>query len=279
MTGNTNRVALAISSESPLDLGGGMRDCSPIILSLDASGSRTFDRCVSAIKPGLITADGLAIDREGDLLYSGFPGSEYDVGTGRRSIDASRGGSVLLKMSGDDGTTLWSTEFLQSYARTLWVDDQNHIVTHGHIPTFDDNTRIAEDALTGCEPLDGYEYHLTWLNSEGVRLHTSLMGRVDSLVALPDGRALVTANAGVSLVPGITPRASSYVAAIDKDGRVTLLDDLVTSGNFGGNLTVDGQGAFYISGVVMGSVTLDNGSTYDVPIGYQQGLAQYELGD
>jgi len=279
MAANSGGAVLAISSESPLNLGGGMRDCRQVVLSLDASGDRKFDRCVSSVEPGLLTADGLAIDREGDVLYSGFPGDEYDVGTGRRSIDSGRGASVLLKMSGDDGETLWSTEFLQSYARDLGVDDQNRIVTHGHIPTFDDDTRLAEDALTGCEPAEGYDYHITWLDSDGVRLHTSLVGRAGGLAALPDGRALVTVSANVSLAPGIDARADSYVAAIDDDGRVVILDDLVTAGSFGGGLTLDGQGAFYIYGTVMGSVTLDNASSYDAPASYQRAVARYVLGE
>lgn len=273
-------AVFGLAYEAPVDLGGGIRDCSLVFLRIDQTGKRLFDRCMSSLKPGFFKLDGLAIDAAGDMIASGFPLGPVDVGTGPVSVDSSGGASILFKMSGTDGTTQWSTVFRGNYSRQIGTDTKNNILTIGHVPNYNDETLLSDDSVKGCSREDVYDYHLTTLDAAGKRVRTVFFSDARGVAFSPDGHTYVIAPGdGTPFAPGLDPPTKQQLVALDPEGGVRFLQDLAAdgSGNLGTPaLALDGLGNLYVLAGLMGTLSLENGKGTTVPSGFGAALVRFD---
>ncbi|MEM9692511.1 MAG: hypothetical protein AAGA56_08205 [Myxococcota bacterium] len=213
------RTAFALRYDAAVDLGGGARDCTNVVLAVDADGGRQFDRC-AAVGEEFPLVEGIDITDDGDVVLSAFPPAEYDVGLGPMSIDSSRGASVLFRMDGLTGATEWATVFSGAYAQHPTVDPMGRIHVAGNVPGLVPDVALGRAPLGECAVDPGFAHHVTQLSPEGDWVRSTFVGDRGPMSATADGRLYIVPGGVDAFAPGLPSMSRQRVVAFDADGAI-----------------------------------------------------------
>ncbi|MCA9666056.1 MAG: hypothetical protein KC503_10725 [Myxococcales bacterium] len=258
------RLHVAELHDEKVSFGGSEIDCDVSQLVIDKAGAIAHSRCITKARGSIISLEGFAVDAAGDVTVGGFPGASYDLGFGVRTIDASTGGSVIVKVA-YDGTPKWEQRSTGAYLRVRGALSGDRVVVVGHVPQWG----ARSFALAGDQFPDNcsgaFDRHISVLDANGKRLSTVMHGgTLDNVFVGAQDSLLLVLQPTAPFLPGNA--ATRYSAARVDGSKLSWLQDIEQSGATSFAMTArsaDETGRMLLAGFIKGRLAIDKGDVVD----------------